>query len=113
MRFGVVSEGVGLEGDIRRADRVVQLHDERLGGSGFAGAPHRLDRLLRRDGTLEAARVDLHSIVAAGHGIRRKIFTPSHAPPASEPPNTQPLTASDGTAEKNAPIVQPIARPEA
>ena len=34
-----------------------------------------------------------------------------NAPAASASPNTQPESDSEGTAEKNAPIVQPTARP--
>lgn len=98
--------------DVGRADCVIELHHQRRGVSRGASAPHRLDGLLRRDGTLEASCVDLDGALRLGHGMRRRILTPSQAPPASEPPNTQPLTASEGTAEKNAPMVQPIARPE-
>ena len=98
--------------DVGRADRVIEPHHQRLEVSRGAGTPHRLDGSLRRHGTLEASCVDLDGAVRRGHGIRRRILTPSQAPPASEPPNTQPLTASEGTAEKKAPMVQPIARPE-
>ena len=98
--------------NIGRADWVIELNDERPRVSRGAGAPHRLDGLLCRDGTLEAPCVDLDGALRLGHGMRRRILTPSQAPPASEPPNTQPLTASEGTAEKKAPMVQPIARPE-
>ncbi len=98
--------------DIGRADRVIELNHQRLKLSRGTGALHRRDSLLRRDGTLEAPCVDLDGALRLGHGMRRRILTPSQAPPASEPPNTQPLTASEGMAEKNAPMVQPIARPE-